>query len=96
MTEFEEKIWKFEVGLKSALERLTSLRSDNKDLTMNNQELLNQIESQKNIIKGLEENNKRVKLAETMSHSQSDRSELKNQIDGYVKEIDRCIALLND
>lgn len=96
MTEFEQKLWDFEVSLKAALNQLDRLRSDNEELTQQNQSLLGQISEQKNLTKDLEENNKSVKLAETMSQTMGDQTELKNQIDSYIKEIDRCIALLGD
>ena len=96
MTEFEQKLWNFEVSLKDALERLKQLQTDNERLTMQNQSLQEQIKEQKNLTKHLEENNKSVKLAETMSQTMGDQSELKKQIDSYIKEIDRCIALLSD
>lgn len=31
-----------------------------------------------------------------MSQSMGNQEELKQQIDNYIKEIDRCIALLSD
>lgn len=96
MTDFEQKLWNFEVSLKDALERLKQLQSDNETLTLENQALQEQITEQKNLTKHLEENNKSVKLAETMSLTMGDQSELKKQIDSYIKEIDRCIALLSD
>ena len=96
MTEFEQKLWNFEVSLKDALERLKQLQTDNERLTLQNQSLQEQITEQKNLTKHLEENNKSVKLAETMSQTMGDQSELKKQIDSYIKEIDRCIALLSD
>ncbi len=96
MTEFEQKLWNFEVSLKDALERLKQLQTDNERLTLQNQSLQEQIAEQKNLTKHLEENNKSVKLAETMSQTMGDQSELKKQIDSYIKEIDRCIALLSD
>lgn len=96
MTEFEQKLWDFEVSLKDALDQLKKLRSENEDLTNKNQSLSDQIITQKNLTKDLEENNKSVKLAETMSQTMGDQDELKRQIDSYIKEIDRCIALLSD
>ncbi|MFT7591559.1 MAG: hypothetical protein ACI9UJ_001483 [bacterium] len=96
MTEFEQKLWDFEVSLKDALDQLKKLRSENEDLTNKNQSLSDQIITEKNLTKDLEENNKSVKLAETMSQTMGDQDELKRQIDSYIKEIDRCIALLSD
>ncbi|MFT5723137.1 MAG: putative nuclease with TOPRIM domain [Bacteroidia bacterium] len=96
MTDFEQKLWNFEVGLKDALEQLGKLRAENEDLTKSNQQLVGALSEQKNLTKDIEENNKSVKLAETMTRTMGDQSELKKQIDGYIKEIDRCIALLSD
>ena len=96
MTEAEQKLWNFEVSLKEMLTRLSELKTENQDLAKKNETLEAQLTTQKNLIKDLEENNKNVKLAETMSQSMGDQEELKQQIDNYIKEIDRCIALLSD
>lgn len=96
MTTFEQKLWNFEVSLKDALDQLKKLRAENQDLTQKNASLLIELSEQKNLVKDLEENNKSIKLAETMSQTMGDQNELKKQIDSYIKEIDRCIALLSD
>ncbi|MCO4819474.1 MAG: hypothetical protein KC517_07615 [Bacteroidetes bacterium] len=96
MTDAEQKLWNFEVSLKEMLNRLGELKTENQDLANKNESLETQLTTQKNLIKDLEENNKNVKLAETMSQSMGDQEELKQQIDNYIKEIDRCIALLSD
>jgi predicted nuclease with TOPRIM domain len=96
MTDFEQKLWSFEVSLKEALDKLKNLKVDNAELSEKNDQLTAQIAEQKNLTKDIEENNKSVKLAETMSQTMGNQDELKKQIDGYIKEIDRCIALLSD
>lgn len=96
MTTFEQKLWNFEVSLKDALDQLKKLRAENQYLTQKNTSLLIELSEQKNLVKDLEENNKSIKLAETMSQTMGDQNELKKQIDSYIKEIDRCIALLSD
>ena len=96
MTDAEQKLWNFEVSLKEVLGKLNQLKTENQDLTAKNQALEAQLISQKNLTKDIEENNKNVKLAETMSQTMGDQEELKRQIDSYIKEIDRCIALLSD
>ena len=96
MTDAEQKLWNFEVSLKEMLNRLGELKTENQDLAKKNETLEAQLTTQKNLIKDLEANNKNVKLAETMSQSMGDQEELKQQIDNYIKEIDRCIALLSD
>ena len=59
-------------------------------------ELKNIIENQKNTIIRLEERNKIVKLAESLSNSKSDIQELKKKVNEYISEIDKCIRLLSD
>jgi predicted RNase H-like nuclease (RuvC/YqgF family) len=96
MTDFERKLWEFEVSLKTALDQLKKYRAENEHLTKLNTELQEQIGGQKNLTKDFEENNKSVKLAETMSATMGDQDVLKKQIETYIREIDRCIALLGD
>ncbi|MCB9263155.1 MAG: hypothetical protein H6607_12345 [Flavobacteriales bacterium] len=95
MTDLEQKLWKFEITLKEVVSRIDGLKSENEALRQKNEELSLDVERQKNIIKDIEENNKKVKIAEAIILPESEKSELKEQIDGYLKEIDRCIALLN-
>lgn len=96
MNELEQKLWTFEVSLKEVLQKLEDLKQENNRLHAEINTLTSQIQDQKNLTKDLEENNKRVKIAETMSQMGSDPTNLKMQLDAYIKEIDRCIALLNE
>lgn len=54
-----------------------------------------ELEGQKNSMKALEETNKMLKIAETLS-KQEDTRELKKMINGYLKEIDECLRLLSN
>jgi chromosome segregation ATPase len=54
------------------------------------------IENQKNEIIGLEERNKKIKLATELKVSDEENSDLKLKINELVREIDRCIALLSE
>lgn len=66
-------------------------------LTRTNLATLSQlIEEQKNSISGLEETDKRVKLAQTLMLQVSDKTATKQAINELVREIDRCIALLSE
>ncbi len=56
----------------------------------------NTIEIQKNTLNDLKEQNKLIKLAKEMSPDKSDNHELKIKINELVRDIDRCIDLLND
>lgn len=96
--------------MSKSLEQLESLEERLRKLVAEHQELQQtvrtlreelktrtaEIDAQKNRLKDLEESNKRIKLAERISQSDTDREELKKEIDKYLKEIDRCIALISE
>ena len=56
----------------------------------------NTLQIQKNTILDLSEQNKMIKLAKGMSADKSDTHELKIKINQLIRDIDRCIDLLND
>ncbi|MEI6594676.1 MAG: hypothetical protein WCO28_03870 [Bacteroidota bacterium] len=87
-----------EIKLKVAklLLELDSRKIREEELKKNNLELKNSIENQKNTIIRLEERNKIVKLAESLSNSKNDIQELKKKVNEYINEIDECIRLLSD
>lgn len=59
------------------------------------EELLKQAEDYKNTINKLEEKNKVLKLAKAFSEVSENSSDVKKKISELVREIDKCIALLN-
>jgi cell division protein FtsL len=75
-----------------------SLSSKNVILELQNEisSLKNTIEIQKNTLNELKEQNKIIKLAKEMSPNQADNHELKIKINELVRDIDRCIDLLNE
>jgi chromosome segregation ATPase len=54
------------------------------------------VENQKNTLSTLEERNKIIKLADSLSNSKEDIHELKKKVNEYIREIDECIRLLSD
>lgn len=54
------------------------------------------LQVQKNTINELTEQNKLIKLAKEMSSEKGDTHELKIKINELIRDIDRCIDLLND
>lgn len=95
MNDMTSKLEQLELSIQNLIEQTKLLRIENQALKHKNTALEAEVESQKNIIKDIEENNKIVKIAGTISESESDRIEWKARIETYMKEIDRCIALLN-
>ena len=54
-----------------------------------------QIEEQDETIKDLQEQIKHLKLTKTVSLDENDQTELKTTINEMIKEIDRCMSMLN-
>lgn len=84
--------------LRSKIEKLvhlhTSLEAENAKLSHERQVLLRTIEEQKQAISSLEEQNRLVRLAKQLP-GEKGNLDLKLRINELVREIDKCIALLN-
>jgi len=59
------------------------------------QALKDEIDRQRAVIEKLEEKNKKLQLAEAFKVSSADTNDAKQKIGRIVKEIDKCVALLN-
>ena len=86
--------------IKSKVEKLLAeneqLKLENFRLNSERSELDKTIDLQKNTIVEVMESNKMIKLAKNLSLSGSDGFDVKIKINKMVKEIDRCIDLLNE
>ena len=71
------------------------LQEDNMKLIKEREELLKIVQQDKNTILKLEEKNKVIKLAKSLSETRESPGEIKLKINELVREIDKCIALLN-
>ncbi len=87
------------VTLKDKLKKVLSLYNDLKE---ENTELKSQTEEHKTIIKNkeaelefLKNKYNKLKLAKSLLASSGDSHDAKIKINGIVREIDKCIALLN-
>jgi hypothetical protein len=65
------------------------------ELLAENQRNKDEITRQYEVIKELEGKNKKLQLAEAFKGSSADTNDAKLKIGSIVKEIDKCIALLN-
>ncbi len=87
-------------GLKERIEKLISkyevLRAREADLSerLERSEKLNQ--EKDNTIKELKERLDNLQLTLALGSSAPDRAEAKRRVAGLMKEIDKCIALLNN
>jgi hypothetical protein len=88
--------------LKSIQSKLVLLSEKQDRLNLENKELLNQLAAVKlrnsELLKGAqekEESFKTLRLARKMAGDNTDTQGVKRQINELVKEIDKCVALLN-
>ncbi len=74
----------------------SDLRDENTELKSRNDELEQLVTQQKNALTELEEQNKVVKIAKAVTEDDDDRKEQRKRLNELVREIDKCIALLNN
>ena len=96
MSEVQYKLDEIKLKVVKLLAELKSKKVREKELEKYTVELKNVIENQKDTILRLEERNKIVKLADSLTNSKSDVHELKKKVNTYIHEIDQCIRLLSD
>ena len=77
------------------IERSERTKEDNFKLIAEKEELLKTIQEKIIIINKLEEKNKILKLAKSLSVVNESSLDTKLKINELVREIDKCIALLN-
>jgi regulator of replication initiation timing len=71
------------------------LIKENNRLNNENKQLVSSINHQKQIIQELENKNKLVKLAKSLSEVSNTNSDVKLKVNEIIREVDKCIALLN-
>ncbi len=88
------------IGLVGRVEKLAKAQSgldaENAELKAKNSELEQMITDQKNVVSKLEEQNKVVKIAKAVTDDDDDRKEQRKRLNELVREVDKCIALLNN
>ncbi|MCF8461849.1 MAG: hypothetical protein K9G46_14080 [Flavobacteriales bacterium] len=72
------------------------LQVENEQLKVKNGGLEQMISEQKNVLSKLEEQNKVVKIAKAVTEDDDDRKEQRKRLNELVREVDKCIALLNN
>ncbi len=80
---------------KSLIYSLNTLKNENEKLKTENVQLVQSIEKQKKIIEEFKNNNRSKLVADSIKQEEGN-SDVKKQIDEMVREIDKCIELLNN
>lgn len=95
-TDFQQRLSRIRTKVEEVVEENVSLKRENMVLLEELEGLKKTIVLQKNALAELKEENKLIKLAKEMSMSGSDVHDLKIKINELVRDIDRCIDLLNE
>jgi hypothetical protein len=79
------------------LEKIALLKNEKNDLNSSNLALKKEIELEKTLFDNMNQKLQTLKLAKSISGDDKpqETTELKRKINDYIKEIDRCITLLN-
>ena len=85
--------------LKIKVEKLINLHEqlikEHHQLQMLNNQLNQKSQRQETLIAELEEKNKVIKLANKLTGSDQNSREIKLKINEYIREIDKCLGLIN-
>ena len=95
MTENETIIDNLDNKLRSFISLYEKVKLENNQLIHLNQELKSSIVAKENEIKDLQIKCEHLKLAKMVASGSEDVHEAKLKVNKMVREIDRCIALLN-
>jgi len=91
----EEALELFQQRVQRVLELYTSRKEENEQLKKQNRELEEKIQLEQEKIKELEEKYSKLKISKALIASGNDVHDAKLKVNRLVREIDKCIALLN-
>jgi len=94
MNELDKLVTLIEAKSKKLVKLKKELSEENSKLKNELDEMKTVIEQQQRIINELKDKHQVLKIAKTIE-SEDDSKESVKLLDTYIKEIDRCIALLN-
>ena len=84
-----------EVKVRKLIERCSQLNSEKKGLEQDNKALNVELQEKKKKIVALQEKVKLMNISKSIDSSSEEIKESRLKINEYVREIDKCIALLN-
>ncbi len=81
--------------IQSAKERMREQTDENTQLKQENEDLQQVVQQKQSLIDELEEKNQRLSMVKSIVANDQDSHDARIQINRIVREIDKCIALLN-
>ena len=95
MSSLPEVVIELKDNTNSLIEKCEQLREEKKALELRMGDVSNRIEEQSELIDDLNEKIKILKTAKSLNETEEGTSDVKLKINELVKEIDKCVALLN-
>ena len=95
MQELNHVVDSIESRVVELIGQLKELRTENLELRRKSEELSILLETEKKRNSDLEEQNKVAKIAKSVTLSDDDRKMQRKRLNEMVREIDKCIALIN-
>ncbi len=84
-----------EVKINKLISLYNVMKQEKEIIVNENKNYKNKLTKQQEVVKKLEEKIKVIKISNLVSSDSEDKKRTKQKINKYVREIDRCIALLN-
>ena len=78
------------------IEKYTQLKAEQKDLLQDNDALNAQLQEKQKQVVALQDKVKLMNISKSVDVSKQEVKETRLKINEYVREIDKCIALLNN
>lgn len=94
MSEIKGRLNEIEEKIRQLIAMQNSLSGQNSLLIEKNEALLSTIDEQEKMIMQLNDKNNYIKISQSVKQSEGN-TDVKNKIDELVREIDKCIGLLN-
>lgn len=97
MDQYSARIEELSKKAEKLVRRYGELKETCAKLELENQELKEALEARTKQVEDLDHDLRVVKVAKQLSaFPDEEKQELKKKINEYIKEIDKCVALLND
>lgn len=96
MQNLSTRLSEIRIKVEKLVEENRLLKNENESMRDRIEGLERTVELQKNTLSELTEQNKLIKLAKNLTPEDSDTEEIKNKVNELIREIDRCIDLLNE
>ena len=84
-----------EVRIKQLISLYSKTKQEKQQAINEAEDLKKSLAEKQEVINSLEEKIKLIKMSKVVSSSNEDNKKTKQKINEYVREIDKCIALLN-